>query len=102
MIHLHSRLLSLLRREVRRLSAELLCILGDQPLPAELHRIATSDAADGSSAEKAIQNIEGNVPARRAPRDESAIDIAPERQAGPAGEGVEFPANIGVLKHLGR
>src|SRR5438094_6779721 len=40
-------------------NAELLCVLGVQPLPAaELHRVATNDAADGSSAEQVIQNIE--------------------------------------------
>jgi hypothetical protein len=33
-----------------------------QPLPAgELHGIGAGHAADGSSAEKAIQNIESNV-----------------------------------------
>jgi hypothetical protein len=29
-----------------------------------LHRLTTGDAADGSSAEKAIQNIETDVPGR--------------------------------------
>jgi hypothetical protein len=33
-----------------------------EPLPAELHRLASNDAANGSSAEKVIQNIETNVP----------------------------------------
>ena len=34
-----------------------------QPLPAaELHRLTGNDAADGSSDEKVIQNIERNVP----------------------------------------
>src|SRR5438128_1626736 len=41
----------------------LLCVLSVQPLPvAELHRLATNHAADGSSAEQVIQNIEANVP----------------------------------------
>src|SRR5207302_10261932 len=62
-IHLDSRVLSRLRRPVGRFNTELLGVLRVQPLPAaELHRLATSDAADGSSAEKAIQNIETNVP----------------------------------------
>jgi hypothetical protein len=56
---------------------ELLAVLRVQPLPAELHRVATSDATDGSSAEKAIQNIETNVPARGTPRDEASIDVVP-------------------------
>src|SRR2546427_12191384 len=66
MIHLDSRLLSRLRRPVGRFDTELLGVLRVQPLPAaELHRLATNDAVDGSSAEKASQNIETNVPTRR-------------------------------------
>ncbi len=62
-IHLDSRLLSRLRRPVGRFDTELLCVLGVQSPPAaELHRLTTSDAADGSSAEQVIQNIETNVP----------------------------------------
>src|SRR5229473_3986818 len=50
---LDSRLLSRRRRPVGRFNAELLGVLRVQPLPAaELHRLATSDAADVSSAEK--------------------------------------------------
>src|SRR5260370_34105219 len=82
-------------------TTELLGILSAQPLPAELHRLTTSDAADGCSAEKAIQNIESNVPARGAPRDEAAIDVVPQRQARAATKGFEFPPGIVVLKHLG-
>src|SRR2546425_10967724 len=64
------------------LDAELLCVLGVQSLPAaELHRLATNDAADGSSAEKLIQNIETNVPPGSAHRDEAAVDVVPQRQA---------------------
>jgi len=66
-----------------------------------LHRLATSDAADGSSAEKAIQNIEADVPARGAPRNEAAIDVVPELQARAATKGFGFPPGIVVLKHLG-
>src|SRR6266567_6051717 len=85
---------------------ELLGVLRVQPLPAaELHRVATSDAADGSSAEKVIQNIETNVPARGTPRDEASIDVVPQRQARAATKGFEFPPDIlatpVVLKHLG-
>src|SRR5438309_576691 len=68
-----SRLLSRLRRPVRRLNTELFCVLGVQPLPAgELRRIAASDAANGSSAEKMIQNIERDVPASSTHGDEAA------------------------------
>src|SRR5579871_5949080 len=61
-IHLDSRLLSRLRLPVGRFNTELLGILRVQPLPAEPHRLAANDAADGSSAEKVIENIETNVP----------------------------------------
>jgi len=55
---------------------KLVGVLRVQPLPAAgLHRVATSGAADGSSAEKAIQNIETNLPARGTPRDEASIDL---------------------------
>jgi hypothetical protein len=95
------RLSSRLRLPVGRFNAELLGVLRGQPLPTvELHGLATSDAADGSSAEKAIQNIESNVPARGAPRDEAAIDAVPEREARAATKGFEFPPRIVVLKHL--
>src|SRR6266850_1313822 len=100
-ILLDSRLLSRLRRPVGRFDSELLGVLGVQSLPAvELHGLGADDAADGSSAEKAIQNIEGDVPARGAPRDEAAIDVVPQRQARTATKGFEFPAGIVVLKHL--
>ena len=60
---LDSRLLSSLRRPVGRFNTELLGVLRVQALlAAELHRLATNDAGDGSSAEKVIQNIETNVP----------------------------------------
>jgi hypothetical protein len=57
---------------------ELFGVLRNQALPAvELHRICAGDAADGISVEKAIQNIESNVPASGAPLDESAINAVP-------------------------
>jgi hypothetical protein len=46
----------------RNFDTELLGVLRIEPRPTELQRLAASDAADGSSAEKAIQNIETNVP----------------------------------------
>src|SRR6202011_5537093 len=101
-IHLDSRLLSRLRRPVGRFNTELLGVLRVQPLPAaELHRLSTNDAADGSSAEKAIQNIETNVPPGSTHCDVAAIDAVPQRQARAATKGFEFPPDIVVLKHLG-
>jgi hypothetical protein len=46
------------------LDAELLCILGVQSLPCELHGIGAGDASNGLTCEKAIQHIEADVPAR--------------------------------------
>ena len=74
-IHLHSRFFSRLRRPVGCFNTELLGVLRVQPLPAELHGLGANDAADGSSAEKAIQNIETNVPPGSTHRDEAAIDV---------------------------
>src|SRR5216683_3429099 len=97
-----SRFLSRLGQPTGRLNAELPGVLGVQSLPAfELHGIGADDAADGSSAQKAIQNIESNVPPGGAPRNEAAIDAVPQRQARAATKGFEFPPDIAVLKHCG-
>src|SRR5689334_6023816 len=79
---LDSGFLSRLRRPVGWFHTELLCVLGVQLLPAaELHGLWTSDTADRSFAEKVIQHIERNVPARSTHRDKAAIDVRPKRQA---------------------
>src|SRR5258708_22076956 len=92
-------------RPIGGLNPELLCVLGVQSLPAELHRLTGHDAADGSSAEPAIQNIQTNMPPGGAHCDESAIDVVPQRQVRAAAEGFEFPPDIVatpvVLKHPG-
>src|SRR5882672_6390566 len=76
---------------------ELLCVFGVQSLPAaELHRIASNDASDRSSAEKVVQNIDTNVPPGSTHCDEAAIDVVPQRQARAATEGFEFPPDIPV------
>src|SRR5215467_7273165 len=64
---LDSRLSSRLRRPVGRFNTELPGVLRVEPLPAELHRLATNDAANGSYAEQVIQDIETNVPAGSTP-----------------------------------
>src|SRR5579864_3511181 len=77
-IHLDSRLLSRRWRPLWRFNAELLGVLGDQPLPAgELHRVDADDVSHGIPAEKAIQDIEADVPSRGAPCDEATIDAVP-------------------------
>src|SRR5262249_8137974 len=91
---LYSRLLSL-RRLVGRFNTELPGVLGVQSLPAaDLHRLRTNHTADGSSTEKAIQNIETNVPAGGAHCDEAATDVGPQREARAATKGFEFPPHI--------
>jgi hypothetical protein len=47
---------------VRNFDTELPGVLRVEPRPTELHRPTSNDAADGSPAEKAIQDIETNVP----------------------------------------
>ncbi len=46
----------------RNFDTELLGVLRVEPRRTELHRLASNDAADGSSAEKVIQNIETKLP----------------------------------------
>src|ERR1700686_4517327 len=87
-------LLFRLRRAVGRFDTELLGVLGVEPRPTELHRLTTNDAADGSSAEKVIQNIETNVPPGSTHGDEAAIDVVPQRQARADTEGFELPPDI--------
>src|SRR5580704_15280582 len=94
MLHLDSRILSRFRRPSGRFNTELLGVLRVQPLPIELHRIATNDAAEGSSAEKMIQNIETNVPPGSTHGDEAAIDVVPQRKARAATQAFELPPNI--------
>src|SRR5947208_1786877 len=77
------------------LNTELRCVLRVQSLPAaELHGVGADDAADGSSAEKVIQNIETNVPPGSTHRDKAAIDVGPQRQARAAAKGFELPPHI--------
>ncbi len=100
------RLLSRPRRPVGRFNPELLGVLGVQPLPAaEFHGLGADDAADGSSAEKVIQNIETNVPSGSAHCDEAVTNIGPQRQARALTQGFEFPPHIEatpvVLKRFG-
>src|SRR4029077_5580565 len=89
-----SRLSIRLRRPVGRLDTELLCVLGVESLPVELHGLGADDAADGSSAEKAIQNIEADVPPGSSHCDEAVTDVGPQRQARAATETFEFPPHI--------
>src|SRR3954454_3522970 len=87
-------------RQSRVFNTKLSSVFRVQPLPpAKLHRLGTGDTANGSSTEKAIENIETNVPARGTPRDEAAINVVPEREARTATKGFEFPPDIAVLKH---
>src|SRR6266436_6016217 len=104
-IHLDLRFLSRLRRPAGCFNTELLGVLRVEPRPIELHGLGADDAADGSSDEKAIQNIETNVPPGSTHGDEAAIDVVPQRKARAATKGFEFPPDIFVtpvvLKHLG-
>src|SRR5579871_3112848 len=91
-----------LRRPGGRFNPKLLGVLRVQPLPtAELHRVTADDAADGSPAQKPIQNIETDVPPGSTHRDEATIDIVPQRQARADTQGLELPSHIVILKHSG-
>ncbi len=66
-----------------------------QSLPAaELHRLESGNAANRSSTEKMIQNIETNVPSGGAHCDEAVTDVGPQRQARTAVKAFEFPPHI--------
>src|ERR1700732_5352397 len=96
-----SRLLSRRRRPAGRFNAELLCVLGVQSPPvAQLHGLGADDASNRLTRKAALKDVEADVPARGAPRDEAAIDVVPQRQARAATKGFEFPPRIVVLKHL--
>ena len=97
-----SRILSRLRRPFGRFNTELPGVLGVQSLPAaELHDLGADDASNRLTREEALKDVEGDVPARGAPRDEAAIDAVPQRQARAASRGFEFPPGIVVLQYLG-
>src|ERR1700730_15487365 len=84
------------------LNAELLCVLGVQSLPAaELHGLGAHDASNRLTREEPLKDVEADVPARGAPRDEAAIDVVPEREARAAAERLELPPEVVVLKPLG-
>src|SRR5580704_1761496 len=103
---LNSRVLRRLRRPVRVFYTKLLGVFRVEPRPSELPGLGTNDAADRSSGEKAIQNIETNVPPGSTHRDEAGTDVGPQCQAGAATEGFKFPpqreATPFVFKRLGR
>src|SRR6185437_14828461 len=90
-----SMMFSLLPSRLRRVrprtmgvNAELLCVLSAQSLPAaELHGLGAGDAPNRLASQKPIQHIEADVPARGAPRDETAVDVVPQRQACAAANG---------------
>lgn len=70
-----------LRLPFRLLDTELFCVLGVESLPAaKLHCLRAGKAADRISPKQVIENIEANVPARGAHRNESTINAGPQRQ----------------------
>src|SRR5262245_58173739 len=102
-----SRALRFLSRQPGRCDAELLRILGVQSLEAaDLHGIGPDDPSEGLTGEVAIQHVEADVPAGGAHRDESALDVGPQRQARAAAGGFELPAHVEaapvVLERVGR
>src|SRR5579862_1089972 len=81
-------------RPVGRFNTELPGVLGVQSLPAELHCLGADDAADGSSAEQMIENIETNVPPGGAHCDEAVADVGPECEACAASHSIELPPHV--------
>src|SRR2546427_4438685 len=59
-----------------RSNAELLCVLGLQPLPAgELHGLGADDASNQITCEEPLQDVEGDVPARGAKADRKSTRL---------------------------
>jgi hypothetical protein len=82
-------------RATRGLNTELLCVLGVQSLPAvEVHGISADDASNRLARKEPLKDVEADVPARSAPRDEAAIDVVPEREARAAAERRQFPPEV--------
>src|SRR5207248_11240173 len=98
MAHLDSGFLSRRSRQVGRCNTELFRIFHVQPLPTtELHRLDAGNAADRSSAEKTMQDIETNVPSGSTHCVDAAIQAVLESQARDAAKGFELAPGIGVL-----
>src|SRR5262245_22164529 len=76
------------------LDAEVLGVFGVAALPVELHRFAADDASYRLTREEPLEDVEADVPARGAPRDEAPIDAVPEREARPAAERLELPPEV--------
>src|ERR1700752_1002193 len=69
------QVLSRLARLSVSINAELFCVLCVQTLPAaELHGLGADDASDRLAREESLEDVEADMPARGAPRDEAAID----------------------------
>src|SRR5689334_24044477 len=84
-----------LRRPTGGLNAELFRVLRVQTLPAaELHGLGADDASNRLTREEPLEDVEADMPARGAPRDEAAIDVVPQRQARAATRSFEFPPDI--------
>src|SRR3982074_2454786 len=49
---------------VRRLPAELFCVLGIQTWPIELHRFTANDSPERVAGKESIEHIDADVPAR--------------------------------------
>src|SRR4029453_16128807 len=66
-----------------------------QALPAgDLHGRGTGDSADRFTLEEPVEHVEADLPARGAPRDETAIDGDPEMEARAAIRRLELPPEI--------
>ena len=66
-----------------------------QSLPAaELHGVRADHASNRRTGQRPIEHVEADVPAGRAHRDESTIDVVPQREPGAAALRLQLPANV--------
>src|SRR5580698_2859405 len=102
MTQLHSGFWRVFQGLVRSLSAELRGVFLFQSLPAfELHGVRAGDAPNGMAGEQPMERVESDMPTRRAPGDEPAIDGMPERETRSVLNGCEFPSNFAEFEQLG-
>ena len=68
--------------------------------PSNFMSSGPSHASDRFACEEPIEDVEADVPARGAPRDEAAIDVVPERKARAAAERFELPADVAASQSV--
>ena len=62
--------------------------------PPNFIGVAADEATNRRAREQPVEHVEADLPAGCAPRDVSAIDVVPQRQARPGAQRLELPAEV--------